>query len=133
MQQQDLITHWVFEHTLLSSWLHLCCCNCFEAVCRITLCAPVLLPASADPLQEYFLTALSSKTAHLFEQLVHPCRLLIERFGYPNTFLITAALKLVAYLPLVPLLAFVDDGVLRIRRSQRQETVDSNLQAPLLS
>ena len=61
------------------------------------------------------------------------CRLLIERFGYSNTFLITAGLKLIAYLPLVPLLAFVDDGVLRIRHFQGQETADPDLQAPLLS
>lgn len=62
-----------------------------------------------------------------------PCRLLIERFGYANTFLITAGLKVIAYLPLVPLLAFVDDGVLKIRRSQRHEAAPPDLQEPLLS
>lgn len=69
----------------------------------------------------------------LVEQLVLLCRLLIERFGYPNTFLITAGLKLIAYLPLIPLLACVDDGVLRIRRLQREEAADSDLQEALLS
>ena len=59
-----------------------------------------------------------------------PCRLLIERFGYPNTFLITAGLKLVAYLPLIPLLAYVDDGIFRIW--QRGEAVVSDLLEPLL-
>lgn len=76
------------------------------------------------------------KKAYLFaDQLVclNPFRLLIERFGYPNTFLITAGLKLVAYLPLVPLLAFVDDGVLRIRRLHRPDAAHPNLQEPLLS
>ena len=72
------------------------------------------------------------REAYLFEQLVCPGRLLIERFGYPDTFLITAGLKAIAYLPLVPLLAFVNDGVLIIRRLQRQEAAHSNLQEPLL-
>ena len=60
------------------------------------------------------------------------CRLLIERFGYQNTFLITAALKLIAYLPLVPLLAFVDDGVGRLRFRQR-EPLEADVEEPLLA
>ncbi len=60
------------------------------------------------------------------------CRLLIGRFGYQNTFLITAALKLIAYLPLVPLLAFVDDGVGRLRFRQR-EPLEADVEEPLLA
>lgn len=56
--------------------------------------------------------------------------ILIERYGYPNTFFITAGLKLVAYLPLIPLLAYVDDGVFRIR--QKREAAESDLHEPLL-
>ena len=69
----------------------------------------------------------------LAEKPARSCRLLIERFGYPNTFLITAGLKLVAYLPLIPLLAFVDDGVFRIQRLQRQQRAESDLHAPLMA
>ena len=97
--------------------------------------APRLLQGSADLLWLTVLVLLFLfKKAYLFaDQLVCPFRLLIERFGYPNTFLITAGLKLIAYLPLVPLLAFVDDGVLKIRRLHRQDAAHPNLQEPLLS
>lgn len=67
----------------------------------------------------------------LAENPARSCRLLIERFGYPNTFLITAGLKLIAYLPLIPLLAFVDDGILRIQ--QRQQRADSDVHVPLMA
>ena len=61
------------------------------------------------------------------------CRLLIEHFGYQNTFLITAALKLIAYLPLIPLLAFVDDGICRMPFWRNQATPEADLEEPLLA
>lgn len=36
---------------------------------------------------------------------------LIERYGFQHTFLITAGIKLAAFLPLFPLLAYVPDGL----------------------
>lgn len=65
--------------------------------------------------------------------VVWVCRLLIERFGYQNTFLLTAGLKLIAYLPLLPLLAFVDDGIFRLRSLQQQPADATDLEEPLLS
>lgn len=38
------------------------------------------------------------------------CRLLIERFGFQTTFLITAGMKLAAFVPLFFLLRYVSDG-----------------------
>jgi len=61
------------------------------------------------------------------------CRLLIEHFGYQNTFLITAALKLIAYLPLIPLLAFVDDGICRMPCWRNQATTEADLEERLLA
>ena len=61
------------------------------------------------------------------------CRLLIERFGYQNTFLITAALKLIAYIPLVPLLGFVDDGMCRLSYYRQPATCEAALEDPLLA
>lgn len=61
------------------------------------------------------------------------CRLLIEHFGYQNTFLITAALKLIAYLPLIPLLAFVDDGICRMPCWRNQATPEADVEEPLLA
>lgn len=51
---------------------------------------------------------------------------LIERFGFQRTFLITAGIKLLAFLPLFPLLAFVPDGLCipagtRAERLRRQQ------------
>lgn len=60
--------------------------------------------------------------------------LLIERYGYQNTFLITAGLKLAAYIPLVPLLAFVDDGVCRLPcLSNPRSQTTADVEEPLLS
>jgi len=61
------------------------------------------------------------------------CRLLIEHFGYQNTFLITAALKLIAYLPLIPLLAFVDDGICRMPCWRNSATPEADVEEPLLA
>jgi hypothetical protein len=52
---------------------------------------------------------------------------LIQRYGFQATFLITAGIKLLAFVPMLPLLAFVPDGVCgppgaraaRLRRQQQ--------------
>lgn len=58
------------------------------------------------------------------------CRLLIERYGYQTTFLITAALKAVAYFPLILLLTVVDDGIGRFscgwKHSQQESDEESD-------
>lgn len=69
----------------------------------------------------------------LMTLFVNVCRLLIERFGYQNTFLITAALKLIAYIPLVPLMAFVDDGICRLPCWRQQTASRQDVEEPLLS
>lgn len=55
---------------------------------------------------------------------------LIEKYGFQATFLITACIKLLAFLPLFPLLAYVPDGICvpagargeRLRRQQQWVT-----------
>ena len=47
----------------------------------------------------------------MLKELLDARRMLIDVFGFQHTFLITAAMKLLAYLPLCPLLFFVEDGV----------------------
>ncbi|KAL0048731.1 hypothetical protein WJX82_009744 [Trebouxia sp. C0006] len=59
--------------------------------------------------------------------------LLIEHFGYQNTFLITAALKLIAYLPLIPLLAFVDDGICKMPCWRNSAIPEADVVEPLLA
>ena len=59
--------------------------------------------------------------------------LLIERYGFQTTFLITAAIKTAAFVPLLALLAYVPDGLClpagsrhrRLRRRQQWQRVDA--------
>ena len=45
------------------------------------------------------------------------CRLLIEKYGFERTFVITAGIKSLSFLFLVPMLGLVPDGVCRTRRN----------------
>lgn len=45
---------------------------------------------------------------------------LIEKYGYKSTFLMTAGIKIVAFLPLCPLLLVVTDGVFVMERKKRR-------------
>lgn len=68
------------------------------------------------------------------------CRLLIEKYGFEWTFVITAGIKSLSFLFLVPMLSLVPDGICRTRRNQTQwprpESImvlgEDDLQEPLL-
>lgn len=89
--------------------------------------------------QDAGVTHICESALHVQTDLLVACRLLIERYGYQTTFLITAALKAVAYVPLIPLLTVVDDGIGRFscgwKRSQQEadEESDEISTQPLLS
>lgn len=59
--------------------------------------------------------------------------MLIERYGFQTTFLITAAIKTAAFVPLLALLAYVPDGLClpvgshhwRLRRRQQWQRVEA--------
>jgi hypothetical protein len=63
--------------------------------------------------------------------------LLIERYGFQTTFLITAAIKTAAFVPLVALLAYVPDGLClpagsryrRLRRRQQWQRAEAQAAA----